>query len=73
MIKHFCFAFVFVFFLFSPLTASADVVYGNEFFYDEFGALIIIIASVIILVACTAVLIKKFWKPNNETGGKNND
>ena len=36
----------------------------------EFGALIVIIALVMMLVACTAVLIKVFWKPNNETGAK---
>jgi len=35
MIKHLCIVFAFVFFLISPLTASADVVFGNEFFYEN--------------------------------------
>ena len=35
MIKHFCIAFIILFLFVSPLTAYADVVYGNEFFYKN--------------------------------------
>ena len=35
MIRHSCIAFVFVFLLISPLGAYADVVIGNEFFYEN--------------------------------------